>query len=300
MGSNPEEINLRLLVFFYRNFKASRTHCTQHKSYAMKKINDCTNQAKLLFPINLIEISYNLIPNQKSMKNILLKIVIGYLILNLNMRKGLSIKVDVHYIIGGSDAELGEFPYQALLYTTRIENSRPNRYLCGGSLLNSEWVLTAGHCIVGASKIEVVLGITDRLKYGKNGISQTAKKWFLHEKYQPFSFHSTLANDVALVQLEKKLEENEYIQYIDLETDPKAKYSKGMISGWGKTYDAQSSGTTHLQYGEVKIISNSRCSSAYPKLRASTVCVVSLDPHKVEAPCNGDSGNYNLYNTYKK
>lgn len=152
-------------------------------------------------------------------------------------------------IIGGSDASLGEFPYQALLYTTRIENGRPNRYLCGGSLLNSQFVLTAGHCITGASKIEVVLGITDRLSYGEAGVSQMAKKWILHENYQPFSHFSTLANDIALVLLSKKIKENEYIKYIHMETDPKHKYSKGTISGWGKTYDSQTSGTTHLQYG---------------------------------------------------
>lgn len=50
------------------------------------------------------------------------------------------------YIIGGDDSSLGDIPYQALVSTVRMENGRSNRYLCGGSLLNSKWVLTAGKC----------------------------------------------------------------------------------------------------------------------------------------------------------
>lgn len=44
-------------------------------------------------------------------------------------------------IVGGSDAEPGQFPYQVSL---RNQHS----HTCGGSILNENWILTAAHCVV--------------------------------------------------------------------------------------------------------------------------------------------------------
>ena len=46
-------------------------------------------------------------------------------------------------VIGGDDAKLGEFPYIALLgYFLNGDVY----YLCGGSVLNAKYILTAAHC----------------------------------------------------------------------------------------------------------------------------------------------------------
>jgi secreted trypsin-like serine protease len=44
-------------------------------------------------------------------------------------------------IIGGQDADLGQFPWQAFIY---IDNSA----LCSASLVMPQWILTAAHCTV--------------------------------------------------------------------------------------------------------------------------------------------------------
>ena len=46
-------------------------------------------------------------------------------------------------VVGGEVARLGEFPYVALLGYL-IDNEI--FYLCGGSILNSKYILTAAHC----------------------------------------------------------------------------------------------------------------------------------------------------------
>lgn len=44
------------------------------------------------------------------------------------------------FVVNGTDATIAEFPYMiALLYS--------NSFSCGGSILNTEWVLTAGKLI---------------------------------------------------------------------------------------------------------------------------------------------------------
>lgn len=43
-------------------------------------------------------------------------------------------------IMGGTQAEPGQFPHQVSLQTTA------RFHFCGGSILNSRWCLTAAHC----------------------------------------------------------------------------------------------------------------------------------------------------------
>ena len=55
-------------------------------------------------------------------------------------------------IIGGEEAAVGAWPWQAFL-EIEMENGT---YACGGSLVATNWVLTAGHCLDGASGIILV------------------------------------------------------------------------------------------------------------------------------------------------
>lgn len=43
-------------------------------------------------------------------------------------------------IIGGADALPGQFPYQISLIVN-------NSHICGGSIIDNQWILTAGHCV---------------------------------------------------------------------------------------------------------------------------------------------------------
>lgn len=45
-------------------------------------------------------------------------------------------------IVGGVPASVGEFPSQVSVQTKK------GRHLCGGTLIDIDYVLTAGHCVV--------------------------------------------------------------------------------------------------------------------------------------------------------
>uniref|UniRef100_A0A8C5WSE8 Peptidase S1 domain-containing protein n=1 Tax=Laticauda laticaudata TaxID=8630 RepID=A0A8C5WSE8_LATLA len=92
------------------------------------------------------------------------------------------------HIVGGMVALLGAHPYLAALY---IEEQ-----FCGGSLIDSCWILTAAHCLEfrpDVCRISVVLG---QIFYNKS-TEGTVK--FQVQKYQLFGPISP-----ALVQLEEK------------------------------------------------------------------------------------------------
>ena len=51
--------------------------------------------------------------------------------------------LDLNYIIGGENATYGEFPFMALL---SIEFNGRFIHICGGSLINRRYVVSAAHC----------------------------------------------------------------------------------------------------------------------------------------------------------
>ena len=54
--------------------------------------------------------------------------------------------LDTGYIVGGSTAARGEFPFLVLLGYQNQGKSNEILYRCGASLINRKYVLTAAHC----------------------------------------------------------------------------------------------------------------------------------------------------------
>ena len=54
-------------------------------------------------------------------------------------------------IVGGIQAQKDSWPWQAMLA------SPGGSQFCGGSLIHEQWVLTAAHCVSGASANQLVV-----------------------------------------------------------------------------------------------------------------------------------------------
>lgn len=79
-------------------------------------------------------------------------------------------------VIAGSNAAKNEFPHQISL---RYYGS----HICGGSIVNKRWIVTAGHCLVNMEKdlLTVHVGI---LNVNENAKSYAIAKTVIHPNYQ--------------------------------------------------------------------------------------------------------------------
>jgi len=115
-------------------------------------------------------------------------------------------------IIGGDETLPGEFPW-----TVSIKlNGQP---ICGGSLIDRSWILTAAHCVVGYNPKNLTIRLgAYRIKdmNEQQTIDTTISKFIVHKQYsmpRPFS------NDIALLKMVEPINFSEFIIPICLPTE---------------------------------------------------------------------------------
>ncbi len=183
-------------------------------------------------------------------------------------------------IIGGEEAEPGEFPFQVALVTTG------NRFqFCGGTFIDGDWVLTAAHCVDGGTdpeSVKVLAGAHNKLTDGE---VIDVERIHLHPL---FASQASISSDVALL----KLSGEHMYPRIELLTPDRLDLSKpGTIAttiGWGLTSDGGQSSDV-LKKLDAEIISNDECQTHLgDNILDSTICAGKLGSS--ESICNGDSG----------
>ena len=182
-------------------------------------------------------------------------------------------------IIGGAEAEAGEFPFQVALVT-------PNRFqFCGGTFIAKNWVMTAGHCVDGGAdpaNIKVLAGAHDKTQDGE---MLDVVRILIHPAYSAQSF---ISSDIALL----KLADDYMYPRVELLTpdriDMSAPGTIGTVIGWGLTSEGGQASDV-LKKLEAAIISNDECKTHLDdNILDVTICAGMLGSS--EATCNGDSG----------
>lgn len=111
---------------------------------------------------------------------------------------------DSNRIVGGDDADPMRYPFFALLGVETAGNNS----ICGGSLIHSNIILTAAHCLVdnngtNATSVQVFVNATTFANSSGFDYERQGDSWQIHPDYDP----ATDANDVAFIFLDSPVTE---------------------------------------------------------------------------------------------
>ncbi len=116
-------------------------------------------------------------------------------------------------VIGGFEACDAQFPYLAVVNCNEsdpdITGGSGGGWLCTGSFIFKEWVLTAGHCVHGCTSFDIYAGAHSRRAVGSDDtlvitVPSTGLD-FEAPDYVPIGGLESL-NDVALIPLPEDLD----------------------------------------------------------------------------------------------
>ncbi|KAM9342466.1 transmembrane protease serine 12 [Pholidichthys leucotaenia] len=192
-------------------------------------------------------------------------------------------------IVGGQNAPEGAWPWQVSIQLHSL-------HFCGGTILNSLYVVTASHCFhdllrTDRSYFRVVAGLRVFSSPGSHIQVRSIRKVKMHEDYSSITFD----NDVSLVLLSSPFNFNDYVQPIciphSVAHEVMLNFSHCFISGWGSNYfNGHLMGT--LQEAEVKLIDRGTCNlDTWYNHRITENMICAGEESGVVDSCQGDSGS---------
>ncbi|XP_055626853.1 chymotrypsin-2-like [Toxorhynchites rutilus septentrionalis] len=188
-------------------------------------------------------------------------------------------------IVGGQNAEPGQFPYQVSL------RSSANIHFCGGSIINNRWILSAAHCTIW-SHVKNTFVIVGTNQLSSLGIPYNTARIVNHHSFN----YNSLENDISLVQTTAPIVFNELVQPIGLAANIISTAAGAVTSGWGRL-GSNAIVPDNLQWLSTNIITLEDCRNRHSAINAAFVfnnTVCTLSPVG-QGMCTGDEGNPLVY-----
>lgn len=165
-------------------------------------------------------------------------------------------------VVGGKNAAFGAWPWQVSVRKVSFFGFS-STHRCGGAVISSEWIATAGHCVedLALQSIRIRVGEYDFSSMSEPFpyIERAARRKVVHPKYNFYTYE----NDLALVQLDQPIQFPPHVAPICLPPDNIELLGRNAtVTGWGRLNEG---GTlpTILQEVRVPIVSNDKCKDMF-------------------------------------
>ncbi|XP_065071795.1 plasma kallikrein-like [Rhopilema esculentum] len=178
-------------------------------------------------------------------------------------------------VVGGTHAKYGEWPWQVGIVNQKKFGGDRRYVICGGSLINNQWVLTAAHC------------------FGRPRSTPLQNDFIVRiAEHDLKTDEGSYDNDIALLKLAKRVKYTQLIKPVCLpEANKKERAGQSCtVIGWGRV---QEFGPTSkiLKKAQIPIVQRKKCKETLQKhgfFTDNMLCAGYKDG-KVDA-CSGDSG----------
>nr|BAL43181.1 serine proteinase [Enchytraeus japonensis] len=187
-------------------------------------------------------------------------------------------------IVGGGDADNGEWPWQLSLRNL-------GSHSCGASLIRPNWAVCAAHCVGSSpSAYTIIAGTNQRSCPGNNCEERRANSATRHEDFQNIGLLG-FPNDISIIHwVDAIAESSGSIQYVPLATTADQVGRNCYITGWGRLY-GNGPIPENLQEAHIDLLTTAECSTMWSPtpVTDSQVCVFDKAT-QARGACNGDSG----------
>ncbi|XP_028405320.1 uncharacterized protein LOC114527820 isoform X2 [Dendronephthya gigantea] len=197
-------------------------------------------------------------------------------------------------IVGGNEAPMNAWPW-----TVNVIDKETQKQICGGSIIASNWMLTAAHCFLGPGRESGV----EQFEYhvGDHVLGEIDKEqrqivpefYYIHPDYIPPTLIHPGNFDVCLIKLKYSLAWSNAVTPICLPDNLNSPAEDRCYAvGWGNTEDKREYKRPRaLKQLRVDIISHERCNSnvSYNGSVPETYICAGF-PEGVNDTCYGDSG----------
>ncbi len=191
-------------------------------------------------------------------------------------------------IVGGTVADPQRYPYHSQLILFFSFEGGP--YYCGGSLIASDIVLTAAHCLSiptfgPIDSIDVWVNSSASYDFTRFGIERSAADFVVHPRYNDV----TEENDIAIIKLNKAVTSVPFVKINRNASIPLATRSLTAI-GLGYTSDEAVDRADYLMEVSMKPVSFQTCKNVTSFGDAIVVDELMLCAGGAKDTCLGDSG----------
>uniref|UniRef100_A0A4W5PR76 pancreatic elastase II n=1 Tax=Hucho hucho TaxID=62062 RepID=A0A4W5PR76_9TELE len=187
-------------------------------------------------------------------------------------------------VVGGDDVRENSWPWQASL---QYKSGSNFHHTCGATLISSQWVMTAAHCISSRNTYRVYLGKHNLKNNEEGSMAFTPAKIIVHENWDSYR----IRNDIALIKLQSPVTFSHSIMAACLPDSGTVLDHNApcYVTGWGRLWTGGPIADI-LQQALLPVVSHANCTKPDWWGSLVTDSMVCAGGDGDLASCNGDSG----------